>query len=242
MNLKQLIGASAFYMINKTIMKKVGIEAALLLQHLVDLEDSYFKGIEFYQQVDRIKNDTDLSEHKIREAKKMLIKHGAISIKKKGLPSKDHFVINHNDIQLWFKDETTTGSIIEPLEIQKIDHKDKESNIQKNNNTNIKLDKNIERVYDVFLKKYPKNRINAKAPVISYLKKLNEEDIKLTISNLDRYLTIANGFVKNLRNYLEQECWSEAWLSAEELNKNKKQDTKYKSDGKTINTQYIDKF
>ena len=140
MNLKQLIGSSAFYMINKTIMKRVGIEAALLLQHLIDLEDSYFKGIEFYQQVDRITNDTDLSKHKIREAKKMLVKHKAVTIKKKGLPSKDHFVINHNNIQLWFKDDITTGSISEPLEVQKVDHKDKESKRQTNNNTNISSD------------------------------------------------------------------------------------------------------
>lgn len=222
MNLKQLIGSSAFYMINKTIMKKVGIEAALLLQHLIDLEDSYFKGIEFYQQVDRITEDTDLTEHKIREAKKMLVKHGAISIKKKGLPSKDYFIINHNDIHMWFNDDTSTGLKTEPVLVQKLDHKYKESSIQKNNNTNIKLDKNIQRFYDVFLKKYPKNRINAKAPVIKYLKKLNDEDLKLTIKNLDRYLILADGYVKNLINYLEQECWSEAWLKAEETKNNKK--------------------
>ena len=229
MNLKQLIGSSAFYMINKTIMKKVGIEAALLLQHLIDLEDSYFKGIEFYQQVDRITEDTDLSKHKIREAKKMLVKHGAITIKKKGLPSKDHFVIMHNDIQLWFKDETTTGSKSRPLEVQKVDDKDKESKRQTNNNTNIKINKksNDDILLDKIIEKYPGN-INSRGPMLKALKQLNTEDKKSTYLNIDRYKIAWEGFYHNLKNYLESRQWSDNELVKRETknNKNNEVDTK----------------
>ena len=104
-----------------------------------------------------------------------------------------------------------------------------------NNKNNIK----ITRVYDYFIENYPKNRINAKGPVIKYLKALSDEDLKLTIKNLNRYLTIANGYVKNIRNYLEQECWTEAWLSAEEDSRNNKQNTN-KTDTKTFSGTYDD--
>lgn len=112
-----------------------------------------------------------------------------------------------------------------------------DSNTDSNTDKN-KLDKKITVVYDLFLERYPKNRINAKGPVIKYLKQLNDEDLKLTVKNLNRYLTIANGFVKNLRNYLEQECWTEAWLLAQEkTNQNHKQNNN-NVDTKNFDTNY----
>jgi hypothetical protein len=234
MDLKQLVGSSAFFMINKTIMQKVGLEAALLLQHLIDIEDSFFKGIEFYQQVSRLKLDTGLSEHGIRVAKKALIKENAISITKKGLPSKDHFVINHSNIKLWFENETTTDSKSEPLEDQKYDHKYKESSIQKIKESNTILDetstnKIVTKVIDkeeeakakIFFKlvdMYPKNKIGNRQHGLKKFKELDIKQALAAIKNVDRYLKTVNEpkFVKSLLNYLDQECWDEEYLKLEE--------------------------
>lgn len=224
MNLKQLVGNSAFFMINKTIMKRVGIESALLLQHLIDIEDSYFKGIEFYQQVSRLKEDTGLSDHGIREAKKTLIKSGAISITKKGLPSKDHFVLHHTAIQLWFESDTSTGLNITPLEVQKLDRKDKESNKEKINKTNISDD---ERLLDKVIEKYPGN-VGSKTPILKALKLLSTEEKKLTLINLDRYQKAWAGYHHNLRNYIEGKQFLDTEL--------KKRETKSTPKGTTTKT------
>jgi DNA-binding Lrp family transcriptional regulator len=90
---------------------------------------------------------------------------------------------------------------------------------------------------------YPANRIGNRQHGLKKFKLLTKEDAKLAILNLKRYLDCVSEprYVKTLQNYIIEECWSEAWLLAEET-KNKPKDTKYKSDGKTINTQHIDKF
>ena len=41
MELKQLIGNNAYWTINKAIAKKYGLNATLVLQHLIDLEENY---------------------------------------------------------------------------------------------------------------------------------------------------------------------------------------------------------
>jgi hypothetical protein len=84
-----------------------------------------------------------------------------------------------------------------------------------NKPNNIKYNK----IYDMLIDGYPKNRIQSKNPVIKLLKTLDKEDIKLILKNKDRYLKSSNGYVKNLRKYIEEECWSEAWLKAEEETK-----------------------
>jgi hypothetical protein len=242
MNLKQLIGNNAFFVINKQIMKKVGLEAALLLQHLIDLEDNYFKGIEFYQQVSRLIEDTTLSEHQIREAKRVLVDTGAISIVKKGIPAKDYFIINHDAILVWFneplevKSETSKEQVQknEPLEVksetskeqvQKMNHKDKE--------TNPILDEEEKKKTMIFYKlvdMYPKNKIGNRKHGLTAFKKLNLEQAKTALINLNRYLKTVNDsiYIKSFLNYIDQECWSEEYLKLEEAKSIKRgKDTKH---------------
>jgi hypothetical protein len=68
---------------------------------------------------------------------------------------------------------------------------------------------------------------------------LSKQDAKLAAKNLKRYLNLAGGFVKSLQNYIQEECYSEEWLKAEELNKSKKQNTNNnKVSTKTLNENY----
>lgn len=84
---------------------------------------------------------------------------------------------------------------------------------------------------------YPKNRIGNRQHGLKKFKTLSKEEAKLAAKNLKRYLTVSGEFVKSLQNYIEQACFTEEWLQAEEAFKNKKQQTN-KPDTKTFDTNY----
>ena len=104
------------------------------------------------------------------------------------------------------------------------------------NNTTSNNTRKYNKIYDMLIDKYPKNRIQSKNPVIKLLKNLDKEDIKLILKNKDRYLKASNGYTKNLRRYIEEECWSEAWLKAEEETKQTK--NSITDNTKTFKTNY----
>ena len=70
---------------------------------------------------------------------------------------------------------------------------------------------------------YPKNRIGNRQHGLKKFKLLTKDNAKLAATNLKRYLKLSEGFHKSLQNYIEEECYSEDWLKAEET-KNDKQD------------------
>lgn len=96
--LKRLIGQGGFIMVNKAIMKKVGLEAALLLSILADAETIY--GEEFSQTVSQIQYFSCgyLTKRKQSEAIKKLEEAGLIESKLKGVPPIRHFKINTEEI------------------------------------------------------------------------------------------------------------------------------------------------
>ena len=69
MELKQLIGNNAYWTINKTIAKQYGLNATLVLQHLIDLEENYFKG-DFWQTSKSLQESLGLSKYLISESLK----------------------------------------------------------------------------------------------------------------------------------------------------------------------------
>lgn len=109
------------------------------------------------------------------------------------------------------------------------------SNTDSNTDSNKNNNKKIDIVYNKLISIWPKNRIQAKTPVIKYLKSKTDNELKLIVNNAPPYLKLNQGFIKNLRNYLEHECWSEEWLLAEKT-KNQKQNNK--PDTKTLNENY----
>ena len=113
-----------------------------------------------------------------------------------------------------------------------------------NNNTSInsKLDETSDKdfygkIFFRIVDAYPKNRIGNRQHGLKKFKTLSREEAKLAAKNLKRYLTVSGEFVKSLQNYIEQACFSEEWLQAEEALKNKKQQTN-KPDTKQFNKNY----
>lgn len=93
-----------------------------------------------------------------------------------------------------------------------------------NNNTtsnNIIDDDILGKIFFKIVELYPKNRVGNRQHGLKKFKQLDIDQAKLAARNLNRYLKIAGQYVKSLQNYIDQECYSEAWLSAEEKTKQK---------------------
>ncbi len=101
-----------------------------------------------------------------------------------------------------------------------------------NNNTtsnNIIDDDILGKIFFKIVELYPKNRIGNRQHGLKKFKQLDINQAKLAATNLKRYLKVAGQYVKSLQNYIDQECYTEAWLKAEE-------ETKHKNTSKTDNT------
>lgn len=226
--LKKVLGNNAFWTINKELANDIGLDATVLLQHFIDLQYTYFEDGGFYQQQHRLINSLPLTLDYLRNATKLLINKKFITVVKKGIPARNHYTVHEGNVLSYLSD--TTSRIPEaPLEVSQKDdkrglrdttyNKNKNSKNKDNKNKNNNVDK---RILDTLIKVYPKHRVNSHAPILKYLSKCTDEQKKLIVTNVKRYLEVVGDYTKNLRNYLEHECYTEEWLSANEnLNKSK---------------------
>ena len=133
MKLTNLLASTAFFTVNKAIVKKVGVNAALLLSDLISKENYFIeKGLTtkddfFFNTLENIEKDTTLSEHKIRQAIKTLCKADFIEYKRLGIPAKTHIKILHIKLLNFLSTR--------PLKIESITNKNKI-------NTNVLINKN----------------------------------------------------------------------------------------------------
>lgn len=223
MNLKNFIGNQAHWNINKHLAKELGLHATLLLQHFIDLQDSFFKDGTFWQQQERICDDLNMGTKPFRAARKVLADKGLISYKR-GHEAKYYYTLHFDAIVGMFEHTEMASSNIPKGNVRTCQNGTTHTNNKdtKNKDTKNKLSE-YDKIYDKLIDGYPKNRIQSKNPVIKLLKDLSKEEIKLVLGNKQRYLKASNGYVKNLRKYIEEECWSEEWLNLQEsANKPKK--------------------
>lgn len=256
MNLKQLIGNSAYWTINKQLSNEIGLEATLLLQHLIDLEQNYFDG-EFWQTSEKLQESVFLSKYLIKKAITVLEDKGYIKVENK-VPANSttiskvyHFYIVKENIAKAFnqqqpKDLTNVSKKSLPTKVKEFNQVDKENNNKENTNKISDVSSNddrLVRIENLYWKKlvpaYPTNRIGNRQHGIKKWLQLEERDMVLAIKNLDRYLKVAGTYVKSLQNYLTERCFAEEWLKAEEETKTKQQNTNNKSIGtKTFTSNY----
>jgi len=240
MQLKKILGTHAYWVINKDLANDIGLHATLVLQHFIDLQSNFFEDGGFYQQQSRILKDLPISLDYLRKAVKVLKDKGFITVVKRGVPAKNHYTVNEAHI-LSCLSHTSSGAPETRLEVSQTHDKHKELNNTKNkDNTNI--DDVLGKIFFKIVELYPKNRIGNRQHGLKKFKQLDTEQAKLALKNLDRYLKVSNGYVKSLLNYITEECYTEAWLQAEEKTKQSKTDTKInKSIGvKTFNKNYGD--
>lgn len=93
MDVLDLIASDNYITLNKTLLKKLGIEATILFGALCSFQ-RYFNGEEFYKEQDKLMEETCLTEYLLRNATKILKDLGLISVIKKGLPAKNYYKVN----------------------------------------------------------------------------------------------------------------------------------------------------
>jgi len=91
--IKQLLSQGSYTVINKHLMKKIGLDCTYMFQYLLDLQDNCFEG-EFYQQQERLAEEFGWSVYKVQTVTKQLASYGLLSMKRRGMPAKIYYSIN----------------------------------------------------------------------------------------------------------------------------------------------------
>jgi uncharacterized phage protein (TIGR02220 family) len=114
MSLLSIIAGNSYWIINKNLAKKVGLDAALLLSDLAQAQLYWNEKLNredyFYKVESDIEEDTTLSSHKQRKARTILSKAGILKVKRKGVPAKIFYFIDESCIKNLLLNFLTTGS------------------------------------------------------------------------------------------------------------------------------------
>ena len=138
--LKQLLMSSSYFVLNKQIVKAIGIEAGFLLTTLIEASDGLANDDGwFYKTAPSLEEETGLSNHKQSKIIEELTKLGILEQENKGMPMKRYFRINFNKIEeLVFKTQDLKNSNASIKENEKQGFKNFESKDLKNLNACIK--------------------------------------------------------------------------------------------------------
>ena len=100
--MKHLLSSTAFLVLNKNLAKKIGLKEAVLLSDLISKEEYFIaNGMTdgwFFNTEANIEADTTLNSYHQRKCLKMLKKHKIIETKRKGIPAKQYFKINEQQV------------------------------------------------------------------------------------------------------------------------------------------------
>jgi|SRR5699024_5604904 len=92
---KNLIRSSNYWVLNKTLVKRLGIETAFLLTNLIEAEHMMkTKDGWFFQTIEKLEKVSTLSRYKQEKCIEKLREEGLIDVEVKGLPAKRYFRIN----------------------------------------------------------------------------------------------------------------------------------------------------
>ena len=100
--MKHLLSSTAFIVLNKQLARQVGLNEAILLADLISKEEYFItKGMTdgwFFNTEANIEKDTTLNSYHQRKCLKTLKKEGLIEVKRKGIPAKQYFKINSEQV------------------------------------------------------------------------------------------------------------------------------------------------
>jgi len=114
--MKHLLSSTAFIILNKELAKQVGLKEAVLLADLISKEEYFISnGMTdgwFFNTESNIEEDTTLNSYQQRKCIKKLKEVGLIETKRKGIPAKQYFKINEEQVlqilnNLSYKKQTT---------------------------------------------------------------------------------------------------------------------------------------
>ena len=181
--LKQLLMSSSYFVLNKQIVKLLGIETAFLLTTLIEASDGLANEDGwFYKTSPSLEEETGLSNHKQSKIIDELSKLGILEQENKGMPMKRYFRINFQKIEelVFKKDLKNSNASIK--ENEKQGFKNFESKDLKNSNAciekisnNKELNNNNLKNNNLLKEKYKKEK--SKNEVETYINdlKINDE-------------------------------------------------------------------
>lgn len=124
--LKQLLMSSSYFVLNKQLVKRFGIETAFLLTTLIEASE-YLSDDDgwFYKTGPALEEETGLSNHKQKNIIDELIKLGVLVQENKGMPMKRYFKIIFSKLEeLAFKNINTEIEKTEDTGVKKLESKD----------------------------------------------------------------------------------------------------------------------
>ena len=95
--LSKTLGKHAYWTLNKSLVKSIGLESTLILQHIIDLQDAFEKD-EIFQSQPAMAEELGISEYSIKTKIPELIKLELINVVKKGVPCKNYYSTNDSKI------------------------------------------------------------------------------------------------------------------------------------------------
>lgn len=144
MGILQLLASRNYIVVNKELIKIIGLEESIILGELAseynyyldrnELEDGYF-----YSTIENIENNTGLNEYKQRKAMNSLKNKEIVEIKIKGIPAKRYIKLNENQVigilNNKFQNNLRTSSLnFKELELKNLKGNNNIINNNKNNN------------------------------------------------------------------------------------------------------------
>lgn len=145
MNVLSLLANDNYIIVNKDIVKELGIIEAIILGEIAS-EYTYWnrRGMideegYFYSTIENIKENTSLSQYQQSNALNALADRGLVSVKRKGVPAKRYIKLHEEAVLNMFdnkisKNLTTGCEEISNLDAENFDTNNNKENSNKNNN------------------------------------------------------------------------------------------------------------
>lgn len=143
-----LLSTDGFVVVNKKLMRILGIDAALLLGELISEYSYYYDREEltddgfFFSKSENIERNINLSAYRQREAFKVLELYGLVEKDFRGVPAKNYYRLDTSNIEAFllsdFKNfESKPSTTASPKNIEEPAVKNFEGSLYKNNNREI---------------------------------------------------------------------------------------------------------
>lgn len=144
MTVLELLANDNFISVNRSVMKRLGLECAVLLGELCS-EYTYWKkegrlkdGM-FYCTVDKLKENTTLSKYQQLQALERLQKLDIVTVELHGVPATRYFKINEIQLSNFLTSDSCLK--IEQQDVQKLDSSNTNNTINRSNkSTNVDLE------------------------------------------------------------------------------------------------------
>lgn len=209
--IKQILMGSNYWVLNKSVVKELGLETAFMLSNLAEA-DSMMANEDgwFYQTSDTLEIITGFKKDKQTKLLRRLIKLGILVQKNRGIPQKRYFKLDYKSIELIVYGKTANLSTKKPQTnlLESRNNKesiDKESIIKK---PIVRLDKSDE-TFEEFWNTY--NKKQGRKKCLSKWKRLTLKDRVAIMKFLPSYIKATPDikYRQHPYTFLNSETWND---------------------------------